>query len=99
MPASLKAACAATQLSLMIGTPSLGWKPSTGMRVVGSPYSGLPRPEPQIVTGLEANCFAFLALQRITAPAPSLVAQISNRRSGLHTIGEARTSSSVNSFW
>ena len=37
MPASLKADLAATQLSLMIGMPSLGWKPSTGMRVVGSP--------------------------------------------------------------
>ena len=51
-----------------------------------------------MLTGLEVNCLAFLALQRITAPAPSLVAQISNRRSGSHTIGEASTSSRVNSF-
>ena len=52
-----------------------------------------------ISMGLVVNCLAFSALQRMAAPAPSLVAQISYRRSGSVTMAELSTSSTVNSRW
>ena len=71
------------------------------MRVVGSPYRGpaSPRGPEAIWTGLEVKLLAFFAVHRITAPAPSLVAQdLEQAQRDPRQVGEARTSSSVNSF-
>ena len=56
-------------------------------------------PNPATYTGLSVNSWARCAEVRMMAAAPSVCGQQSSSRSGLHTMGEASTCSTVTSLW